>query len=128
MSGFYYLSQPYNGSEAEKQFRYEAGAKMCLALLEKGLSVFSPIVHNHNLLAYADQFSVEKRRALFLPFDLTMLDRAKGMFILTLPGWEASYGVQMEIDFCQKKQKPMHYFSDPAILLKTLGLTATTDS
>ena len=114
--GFYYLSQPYNGTEEQKRFRYEAGAKACMQLMEKGLSVFSPIVHNHNLLPFADNLSVERRREIFLPFDLTMLSRAKGMVVLTLEGWEESHGVGIEIDFCKQHQKSIIYLERAAIV------------
>ncbi len=113
---YFYLSQPYNGTPAQKTQRYEMGAKVCLKLLAQNIMVFSPIVHNHSLLQLGEDLTVEQRRDIFLPFDLVMLKQAKGMIVLELDGWTDSYGMRLELDFCAKHNLPCHHFSVEQIL------------
>ena len=111
---YFYLSHPFNGTEAEKTHRATIAAEVTLQFIQQGIAVFSPIVHNHAM------FSVPKNKALVdtLPayerwdmirfFDLTMLDKAHGMILLKLEGWQNSTGVQAELEYCREHNIPVY--------------------
>ncbi|HLD16226.1 MAG TPA: DUF1937 family protein [Coxiellaceae bacterium] len=106
---FYYLSNPYQGTEAQRKERAHLAAETTLFLLKQGIPVFSPIVHNHSLVQEMPELSTEERRLLFLPFDFVMLKVAKRMIVLKLEGWEHSHGVKAEINFCEEHHIPVVY-------------------
>lgn len=109
---FYYISNPYNGSDEQREQRAQIAARVCGLLLKKGVHAWSPIVHNHALMKTFNQFTLEERRTKILDFDFSLLKSAKGMIVLKIDGWEQSYGVQAEIELCHQLSIPIKYL-DP---------------
>lgn len=105
---YYYLSNPYNGTDEEKEERARIASKACASLLKMGIHAWSPIVHNHAMMK-DHEFTLEERRSLILDFDFSLLKCARGMIVLTIDGWDRSYGVRKEIDFCQELSIPVKY-------------------
>jgi hypothetical protein len=110
MSGYYYLSNPYNGSEEERNQRAKIAAETCGVLLRRGLHVWSPIVHNHAMVNIVE-FSLEERRSLILDFDFSLLKSAKAMILLEINGWKESFGVKAEIELCHQLSIPIKYLN-----------------
>ncbi len=79
---YYYISNPYNGTEEQKEQRAVTAARACGLLLKKGIHAWSPIVHNHAMMKTFDQFTLEERRTKILEFDFTLLKASKGMIVL----------------------------------------------
>lgn len=110
---FYYLSNPYNGTEAEKDERADICKQVCFHFIRQGISVLSPIVHNHAMYKHPaitktiDNFSVTERFEFIMAFDLNILQQAKAMLLLKLPGWEKSRGVAYEIEYCHEHNIPI---------------------
>lgn len=93
-----YIASPYSDKDpAVMQSRYEEVKAFTAELMRRGLPVYSPIVHGHDIASSHD-----------LPTDwlfwkshcLAILRKADKMIILSLPGWEDSTGVNAEIEFC----------------------------
>ncbi|MCP4923892.1 MAG: DUF1937 family protein, partial [bacterium] len=97
--GYYYLSNPYNGSPEERLERAEAACKATALLLQKGVYTLSPVVHNHQVVKHFPEMTADQRRALIMPYDLELLRASVGMILLKIPGWDQSKGVREEIDF-----------------------------
>lgn len=91
-----YLASPYtHDNPFVRQDRFEAACRKAAELLESGKNVFSPIAHSvpiqtHGTLAVCD-WNFWRR------FDFEMLSKCDVLYVLTLPGWEASTGVLAEI-------------------------------
>jgi hypothetical protein len=107
---YYYLSNPYNGSPWEMRERAQAAAEAVATLLRNGVHAWSPIVHNHAMMAVTG-FTLAERRELLLPYDFTLLRAAKAMLVLTLPGWKESFGVTKEIELCAELGKSVTYLA-----------------
>ena len=90
------------------QERAGVAAFVCGTLLRRGIHAWSPIVHNHALVKDFS-FTLEERRSLMLPFDFTLLRKARGMIVLTIEGWKESYGVGAEIELCARENIPVVY-------------------
>jgi hypothetical protein len=114
---YFYISNPYNGTSAQKEERARVAAVVCGILLKRGIHAWSPIVHNHAMMKVFDRFTLEERRSTILEFDFTLLRSAKGMIVLTIDGWNSSHGVRAELDLCKKLSIPVHYL-DPKELLE----------
>jgi hypothetical protein len=98
---FYYLANPYGGSDELRKERFEKCCKAISILLRNDIKTISPVVHNHSMTEVAKDWTLEERQALLLPFDFSLLEHASGMILLTLDGWEESFGVKEEIKFCE---------------------------
>jgi len=107
-----YLATPYSHTNRiEENVRYSLVTRTAAVLFTKGYHVFSPITHCHPI---KDQGIV-----LNLPLDggfkywreynLRMLVYCDELWVLTLPGWAESKGVQDEILFAHNSSKPILY-------------------
>jgi hypothetical protein len=109
---YYYISNPYSGTEEQNESRAQIAARVCGFLLKRRIHAWSPIVHNHAMMKTFNQFTLEERRSLILDFDFSLLKSSKGMIVLKMDSWRDSYGVKAEIDLCNKLSIPILYL-DP---------------
>lgn len=77
-------------------------------LLKCGIWAYSPIVHCHHM---SQVFGMPKDHKFWLDYDRAMILSARGIQVLTLPGWERSVGVKNEIEFALTRGKPITYLS-----------------
>jgi hypothetical protein len=112
---YFYLSNPYNGTDEQKVERAQFAANACGRLIKDRVFTLSPIVHNHAMMKTYNDFSLEERRSIILDFDFSLLAASKGMIVLKIEGWEESYGVTKEIEFCEKKNIPVYYYTPEEI-------------
>lgn len=92
-----YLASPYSHPDpGEVTLRVNQTMKCLAELLREGKFVWSPIVHCHEL---AMRHDLPKDAKYWELFSIDFLRRADGLYILTLPGWKESKGVQAEIAF-----------------------------
>lgn len=119
--GYYYISNPYNGTDEQRNQRAKIAAQVSGKLLKRGVHAWSPIVHNHAMMNDYGDFTLEERRSLILDFDFSLLLASKAMIVLTIDGWRESYGVAKEIELCQERSLPIFYL-DPADLDSDLSL------
>lgn len=75
----------------------EAAAK----LMEVGHVIFSPIAHSHPIEAYG--MGEIKDANFWLHQDFAILSRCDELYVLMLPGWKESHGVNREIDYANEK-------------------------
>lgn len=108
---YFYISNPYNGTEEQKEERATIAAKVCGMLLKKGLHAWSPIVHNHAMMKTFNEFTLEERQSKILDFDFSLLKKSDAMIVLTIEGWDKSYGVGKEIELCKKLDIEIKYLN-----------------
>jgi len=110
--GPYYLAGPLKGTLEQEAHRFEVSLKLTTAFLKQGINVFSPIIYTKKIAEALDFSSDEDRRCVMMTYLLDFLKVSKGMILITMEGWKASWGVQQELKFCQKNQIPV-YKIDP---------------
>lgn len=104
----HYLSAPYsheNGAVVYARFKVMQEASAILAL--QGINVYSPICAWHEI---ANDYDLPTDAHWWRKMNFDALNRSDGMYLLTMPGWEESEGVQMELGWA--KDKPhfqIHY-------------------
>lgn len=91
-----YLASPYSHPDpAVRQRRFELACAAAAHRMESGLIVYSPIAHSHPI----EQFMAQQQSHEFwMDQCMALLRRADSMVVLTLPGWEVSRGVLLEIN------------------------------
>lgn len=112
--GFWYLSSPYSLWPGGIDDASWTIARLAGRLLARGVTVFSPIVHSHNIARAAniDPWSHE----FWMPHDKPIAHCAGGMIVAGIPGWRESKGVGIELDWFKAAGKP-RYLLDPSTLL-----------
>ena len=101
-----YLASPYHHPEPDvMEDRFHKVAMATAHFLEQGLVVYSPIAHNHYL---ACNFNLPRDWPFWRKIDFGMLRHAEALYILTLPGWDKSVGVQAERDMAARLLIPTY--------------------
>lgn len=106
--GLYYLAIPYHGSEEQQVYRHEVSLKAAAEFLRQGLHVFAPVIYVNQIVEKLDLSSLEKRRAVAMPYLLDFLRISKGLILIKAEGWQNSWGVHQELKFCQENQIPIY--------------------
>lgn len=109
---YIYLASPYNSGtsrytdpELKREDRYKAALYSTAWLMQQKFLVYSPIVHNHEL---AKQFKLPIDFKYWQGYNIAMLTPASHLYVLTIPGWTDSEGVQGEINYCRDLRKPIN--------------------
>lgn len=102
-----YVASPYTHKDPfVMEDRFEKTCEYCALWINRGLVVYSPIVHNHPI---AIRHTLPRPFDFWQKFDLHMLDMAESMDVLCIDGWEESKGVQAEIKYARDKQMPVMF-------------------
>lgn len=91
-----YVASPYshpNHIIRDRRFR-QTQEFIVNCLRTQGLAVFSPIVYWHSM-AKEELFPTDA--AHWLSFNMNMLRRSECIFVLQIPGWETSKGMEVEM-------------------------------
>lgn len=104
---YIYIASPYTHPKADvMEERYEIVSGHTAFLLNKGIHVFSPIVHCHEL---AKTFGLPRHAEFWNAYNVTMLRAAGQLLVLTMEGWHESRGVKHEIYIAELLHIPLKY-------------------
>lgn len=104
-----YLASPYSHKDPYIQIqRFERACAWTASLLRRGRIIFSPIAHSHPLVRYG----LPERFDFWKHFDTTILSRCDELWVLQLPGWQDSTGVQSEINIAREHGLKILYLRD----------------
>jgi len=118
-----YLASPYSDPKFRtRHARWGAVCNAAASLMRDGHIIFSPIAHTHPIAA----FGLPKGWDFWERFDREFIEVAAELWILTLPGWEESKGVQAEIQIAVDSGKPV-FTVDPVTLRRTLYIGKATE-
>lgn len=103
-----YLASPYtHPSVVLRQSRAMRIAQVAAQLVKKGLFVYSPVLHGHEIDKWGDDIPYQ----YWIDLGLKMLNRCDSLYVVLLPGWKDSKGIQKEVDFAIQMQKPVYYYA-----------------
>jgi uncharacterized protein DUF1937 len=92
---FIYVASPYSHPlEFVRQQRYHEVMRYMVKLFKDNKPAYSPIMHWHHAAEY---HNLPVDHEFWRLQDEVMLDSARHLHVLALPGWEDSRGVQSEI-------------------------------
>ncbi len=90
-----YAASPYSHhSITVRRLRYEVMRDMALNWLQQGLGIFSPIVYTHPIVV---EYKLQYGFAGYLKFDTAMVRSSKELWVVKLPSWEHSIGIEGEV-------------------------------
>lgn len=100
-----YLASPYSDpSPATREARAKAAALAAALISSYGWAVYSPIVHGHALVA-SGASCVGTSWQDWAAIDQKFIDASREVWVLALPGWTESVGVQAEIAYAHYHEK-----------------------
>ena len=101
-----YLASPYSApANWLREMRFHDVCRYAAKMMREGLHVFSPIAHSHPLAAYG----LTGAWAFWEAQDREFLSMCSELWVLMLPGWEASTGVTAEIAIANELGLPIRY-------------------
>ena len=97
-----YLACPYSHPDpAMRRWRVHQANMKAAELMEQGNLVFSPLSHSHPISEHCEVDPTD--HDFWLRQDLWILDICDEMYILCLPGWVDSKGIDTEIKYAESK-------------------------
>lgn len=94
-----YLASPYSHPDPKVvEQRYLAAVEKAAELIKAGFMVFSPIAHTHPI---AVRHKLPGEFDYWEAYDRRMISHCDLLYILTIPGWRESRGVQAEIQIAR---------------------------
>lgn len=105
-----YLATPYTHDDMEvRQERFEVVTKMAGEFFKRGTFVFSPISHCHPVKILCDMIGTDWHT--WQEYDEYMISLCDELYVMMVPGWQASIGVTAEIEFATKIGKPVKFIT-----------------
>lgn len=102
-----YLAAPYSDPDPEvMEKRFQQINKVAAKLMAEGHIVFSPISHTHPI---AIAGNLPKGFGYWVKFDTAFLEVCKMVWVLKLPGWKQSVGVNAERMMARQLGIPIEY-------------------
>ena len=101
-----YLASPYTHPESNE--RWHRARCACIAagqLMKQGHHIFSPIAHSHAIMSMVDRLPHDWE--FWRAWDLHFIDHATHLWVLLLPSWRESVGVQAEIKHARSRRLPL---------------------
>ncbi len=100
-----YLASPYSHPDPHvREQRFRDVCRVAGKWLSEGYLVFSPIAHSHVIALMSE---LPGDFAFWVPWDKHQIKAADEFWVLQLPGWESSVGVQAEIVYALELGKPI---------------------
>lgn len=105
-----YLACPYSHPvRVVRVARFEVASRVAGRLMSEGLMVFSPISHTHPIAECCD---LPGDWEYWEAYDRAFLSVSHALYVVTIPGWEKSTGVQAEIRIADEMGIPIYYIND----------------
>lgn len=108
-SGYWYLATPYSRYPRGIARAFDAACWQSGLLIRAGVAVFSPIAHTHPIAIHSGIDPLD--HGIWMPLDAPMMDAARGLIVCMMTGWDASYGVGVEIEAFKRVRKPIIYMT-----------------
>lgn len=107
---FWYVATPYRKYPGGIEAANKAASQVTAELFDRGLQVYSPIVHSHELARYTQLDPMSDR---WLEAQLPFMRAAKGIIVAKLPTWEISYGISWEKGWFSAHKRPIFHLDVP---------------
>jgi hypothetical protein len=114
MMAFIYLASPYTAQQPDlnptqkmvvMSRRFEKTMELTAVIFNAGRTVFSPIVHGHEMAITHD---MPKEFEFWRDHDFAMISACNELWVHAMDGWEESPGVTAEIKFARAMNKPIY--------------------
>lgn len=104
MSAYLYLASPYRAHPLGYDAAAHEAAAVAGWLIDRGVEVYSPIVHGHHIGRYVT--AADNGSDFWLDRQLPFITAAGGIIVCQMAGWESSAGIAWERKLFAEQGKP----------------------
>lgn len=109
-----YAASPYRGYKGgDLEAAHMDVSEVAGRLIERGVNVFSPIAHSHEIAKHSGIDPVD--HSIWMPIDAAMASACDALVVICLDGWMASKGIEEEIEIFEQRGKTVYYL-DPVTM------------
>lgn len=108
-----YLSTPYSKHPGGIEQAFLQACCAAGVLVKRGHCVYSPIAHTHPIATKSSMDPLD--HALWLHFDQPFMEACDELWIIQMPGWDDSHGIEIERKAFMGMGKPVKYLSWPKL-------------
>lgn len=110
---FAYIATPFTLFHGGLDEAWKEACRVTAEFIRRGVPVYSPIAHTHPVAIHGGIDPVD--HALWMKADQAMMESASDLYVIQMPGWNESKGIEMEIEAFRKASKPITYFTWPML-------------
>lgn len=122
--GYIYLASPYSHPDPTvRRSRERRVSKIGFKLMREGKNLFCPITQSHRLNDFSDGNNLTHDECMRVDYEF--LERAKELYVLMIPGWEKSVGVELEIDYAMQNHIPISWLDENGEVVRKFKATGT---
>jgi hypothetical protein len=107
---YFYMATPYRKYPGGLDAAALRAEELAAELIDRGVNVYSPIVHSHALARHTRLSPMDDR---WLDIDMAFMRPAQGLIIVKMPNWEISSGIAGEQSWFKVFQRPIFLLDDP---------------
>lgn len=123
-TGYIYLASPYSHPDPTvRRSRERRVSKIGFKLMREGKNLFCPITQSHRLNDFSDGNNLTHDECMRVDYEF--LERAKELYVLMIPGWEKSVGVELEIDYAMQNHIPISWLDENGEVVRKFTATGT---
>lgn len=106
-----YLAAPYSHPDKTvRQERYDKMLAVAVSLTRRRILVYCPILHSRPIEIACAFFDEDRSDfGTWEKLDLWALSNSRALWVLTLPGWDRSRGVTVEVLYAREHNIPVQY-------------------
>lgn len=116
---YWYLASPYSKFPQGLDAAFRAVSENAALLVRNKIPVYSPIAHTHPIAIFGGMDPLD--HSIWLPADEPFMRGARGLIVLRMATWEASYGIGEEIKEFRTADKPIIYMDPGRVPIELLG-------
>ena len=118
MIGLFYLAMPYSHKDPQViEQRMEIFCRVDAFLMKMGIHTISPL-SKHFMLAYE---ALPGDYVYWGEYSHKLMQRVDGVYVICVPGWEESVGVQDEIRLAKQLNLPIILVDEQGNVIKLKG-------
>ncbi len=106
--GFYYLATVFSKHPDGLAIAMADSAIAAAELIRAGVTVFSPITHTYPIALWGNIDPLDLD--IWLALDEPLMRAARGLIVVTAPGWDESIGIRHEIGVFTALKRPIFYW------------------
>lgn len=112
-AGLVYVATPYSKFERGIDAAFLEACRLTAELVKLGIAAYSPIAHSHPVAIHGGIDPYDYK--VWLPLNAAMIPRCDALCVMTMDGWDQSYGVKLEIQTFKDLGKPVYFLSPKAL-------------
>lgn len=107
---YWYMATPYRRYPGGLDAAAVRAAEFAAQLIDRGVNVYSPIVHSHEIARFTKLSPMDDR---WLEIEMAFMRPAKGLIVIKMSCWDTSTGIASERAWFKAMRRPIFILDAP---------------